>query len=228
MPWFGKRYEAVTSRKYRRAVLHIKRHGHLAWHGLQLGSGFEVELRYSKSVKVTGEVIGLNEDFDLNSLLARFLELNRDLIDKGLQEVQAKLSSYRLHHRKECQWKSSVLTYRFMTFVYDQPRVPEECMQSSLQIEKDARVRKRIEFNREVFRAAYERLMAVSHTEAVTWWYIFWVSLTQHVYPNISDLHLRMTFGDEIMILYPACESTPVILIRISRLRLPTHRCLDL
>jgi len=179
-PWCcGRRYGAVTSRPYHRAVLRIKRRGHLEWKGLQLGSGFAVELRYSKNLIVTGDVIGLNEDFDLNHTLAHFLELNHYLIDRGRYGFEEKLTDYRRHHRKECQWKSRALTYRFMTFVYDQPHLPEQCMQSSLSMETDCRVRECIEGGQTVFESAYERLMAVSHSEAATWWYIFWVSYTQ-------------------------------------------------
>ena len=176
IPWlFGQRYDAVTSRTYLQAILCIKRRGHLKWRGLQLGSGFDIELRYSKSVKVTGEVIGLNEDFDLNSLLARFLELNRELIEKTLYELQDKISQYRRHYWKECRWKSTVLTYRFMTLIYSHPNLPDECTRSSLQIETDFRVKECVGKNKAVFRSAYDRLTAVSRTEAATWWYIFWV-----------------------------------------------------
>lgn len=177
IPWCcGKRYAAVTSRQYRHAVLYIKRKGHLEWQGLHLGSGFEIELRYSKNVIVSGEIIGLNEDYDLTSTLARFFEINHDSIDEGLYEVEGKLSHYRRHHRKECRWKSRVLTYRFMTFVYDQPRDPDEVTRSSLDCERDPRVRELLECGGPVFKSAYARLMAVSESEAATWWYIFWVS----------------------------------------------------
>lgn len=230
IPWcFRQRYDAVTSRTYHRAILRIKRRGHLKWRGLQLGSGFEVELRYSKSVKVTGEVIGLNEDFELNSLLARFLDLNHGLIEGSLFELQDNLFNYRRHYRQECRWKSAVLTYGFLTFIYDHPCLPDECTRSSLQMETDSRVRRCIRDNQDVFRLAYDRLMAVSQSEAATWWYIFWVSRGLIVIQTVfSDfLLLRMTSGGETTTAFLVCKSMLPISIHITRRPLPTSLCLD-
>lgn len=165
----------MTSTHFQNAVLHIKRQGQLTWQELNLGSGFQVELNYSKDVTVTGEVIGLTKHFDLSPPLARFLELNKPLIDEGLYEIEEKLSSYRRHHRKECSWKRRVLSYRFLTFVYDRPRDPSGLVQSSIENELDPRVRRLLKDNGAVFKSAYNRLAAVSTSEVATWWYIFWV-----------------------------------------------------
>ncbi|KAF9535429.1 hypothetical protein CPB83DRAFT_841727 [Crepidotus variabilis] len=184
----GRRYTAVTSRQYQRAILQIKRQGHLEWRGLQLGSGFEIELKYAKKVIVPGEVIGLNEDFDITSLLARFLELNREKIDQSLFEVEEKISHYRRFHRKECRRKSRVLSYRFLSFLYDQPKEPDACKITSEESEKDPRVLNCITNGEEVLRTAYNRLMVVSQSETATWWYIFWDDLWRRNYNTISGL----------------------------------------
>jgi len=161
---------------YEYAVLSVKRRGHLKWQGLQLGSGFDICLKYSRSLTLSGEVIGLNEDCDLTPSLARFLEINRELVDGSLFTVEEKISHYRRHHKNECLWKSQVMTYKFLTFVYDQPRDPDGLAQSLLEFEKDSRVQELMLANYEVFKSAYIRLAAVSGSEAATWWYIFWVS----------------------------------------------------
>lgn len=154
----------------------IKRRGHLQWHGLHLGSGFDIQLKYPRDVKESGEILGLNEDFDLTSSVARFLALNRDLIDEGLFVIEEKLSQYRRHHRKEFRWKSRVLSYRFLTFIYDMPRDPEGLAQSVIEAcERDSRVCGLMARSESVLRSAYTRLAAVSTSEAATWWYIFWV-----------------------------------------------------
>lgn len=156
--------------------MRVKRRGHLIWQDFQLASGFDVELIYAKDVRVDGGVIGLNEDFDLTVSLARFLTLNQDRISEGLEYIQAILASYRHHHRKEARAKDRVLTYRFLAFVYDQPRQPTGLAESAIQFERDLRVRQLLASNEAVFQAAYERFAAVSTSQATRWWYIFWVS----------------------------------------------------
>lgn len=174
-----KSYSANTAVSYDTAVLRIRKQGFLDWEGVQLGSGFQVELIYSKNVKVTGEVIGLNDDFDLTSPLAKFLELNRRLIEQRAAHFEDILKDYRRFHRKECKWKNHVLSYRFLAYVYAQPRDPTGLPQSSIEGERDARVRKLMLCSEDVFKAMYERFTAVSRSEAATWWYIFWVSPTR-------------------------------------------------
>ncbi|KAF8961003.1 hypothetical protein BDZ97DRAFT_1830853 [Flammula alnicola] len=175
----GRRYNAVTSTHYEYAVLSIKRRGHLTWQGLHLGSGFDIRLKYARDVKLPSEVIGLNEDFDLTSSLARFLEINKQLIDEDLFVIEEKLSQYRRHHRKEFRWKSRVLTYRFLSFVYDRPRDPDGLAQSSIEFERDSRVCHLMAKSDAVFKSAYTRLATVSTSEAATWWYIFWDDLLE-------------------------------------------------
>jgi len=165
----------VTSVHYEHAVLSIKRRGHLVWEGLHLGSGFDIQLKYSRRVQVAGDVIGLNEDFDITSSLARFLEINREIIDQRLPMIENTLSHYRRHYRKECRWKSRVLTYRFLTLVYDRPGDSAGLVESSIEFERDTRVRQLLTSSEGVFKMAHKRMKAVSISEAATWWYIFWV-----------------------------------------------------
>lgn len=143
---------------------------------MQLGSGFSIELHYAKDVQVDGDIIGLNDDYDLTPDLARFIALNQDLIPRRLEYIEEVLTSYRRHHRKECRWKSHVLTYRFLTHVYDRPREPPGVAKSSIQLERDLRVRELMAGNQVVFQTAYERLEAVSSSPTTAWWYLFWVS----------------------------------------------------
>lgn len=156
-------------------MLHLKQRGYLVWQGLQLGSGFEVELTYARGVRVVGDVIGLNDHYEFTPALAHFLALNRDLISQHLPSVQEKIADYRRHYRREYQTKARVLTYRFLSFVYDRPRDPTGLAESSIQFERDMRVRQLMVGSEAVFEAAYDRLAAVTISEATTWWYIFWV-----------------------------------------------------
>lgn len=157
-------------------MLQIKRNGYLLWDKVELGSGFKIQLAYDKKVVMDGDLIGLTEDFELTSPLARFLALNEDLIFSRLGKLESLISGYRRHHQKECQHKAHVLSYRFLSQVYDNPRSPTGLAQSSIEFERDLRVRQLMLANEAVFEAAYARLYAVSTTETATWWYIFWVS----------------------------------------------------
>ncbi|KAI1797949.1 hypothetical protein LXA43DRAFT_982749 [Ganoderma leucocontextum] len=184
----GKRYGAQTSVHYQSGKLAIKRNGHVSWEGLDLGSGFDVEISYAKHVTVNGAVIGLTDDFDLNQPLAQFLAMNEHLIPSRLSYIEAVLHNYRRHNRKEFEWKRNTLSYGFLTNVYDNPREPAGLSASAVEMERDARVRKLMAASVDVFGISYERLEAVTRSELATWWYIFWDDLWRRNYDAIGGL----------------------------------------
>lgn len=153
-------------------MLNIKRRGYLMWRKLPLGSGFDVELVYGKKLRLKGNIIGLNDDFDLTPSLAHFLALNQDLISARLGHIEGALSDYRQHHWRESHWKSQVLSYQFLSHVYDRPQDPSNSFEAD---EHDLRVRQLLAGSEDVFEAAYQRFSTVSATETAAWWYIFWV-----------------------------------------------------
>ncbi|KAF5374814.1 hypothetical protein D9758_000330 [Tetrapyrgos nigripes] len=189
--WRRGRYSAHTAQEYVKGVISIKHRGHLMWQDLQLGSGFLVELSYAKGVVVDGGIIGLNDDFDLTAPLARFFDMNRDLISARLGKVEASLADYRRHHAEECHRKAEVLSYRFLSHVYDQPRDPASFAASSIKHEKDLRVRTLMAGSEAVFETAYERYSVVSETETKSWWYIFWDDLWRRNHDTISGLQVH-------------------------------------
>jgi hypothetical protein len=126
---------------YKQAVLRIKNRGDMMWQDLQLGSGLDIELIYDRDVQVDGGVFGLDDDYDLTPSLARFLALNQTLIPGKLADIEAVIHSYRKHHKTECRMKEDVLSYRFLSFVYNQPRSPDGLAESSIASERDPRVR---------------------------------------------------------------------------------------
>ena len=173
----GMRYKAQVSTLYEYGALNIKRKGYLIWKGLQLGSGFDVEVTYDKHVSIDGASIGINDEYDLTPPLARFLAQNHALINSRVSGIEALLSGYRQFCRQECKKKADVLSYGFLSRVYDHSRDPEGLAQDAIKHEHDLRVRQLLIGNEEAFRITYERLVAVSTTELATWWYIFWVCL---------------------------------------------------
>ncbi|KAF9270191.1 hypothetical protein L218DRAFT_849990 [Marasmius fiardii PR-910] len=187
----GKRYNARDSTRFETAVLKIERRGNLVWRGIQLGSGFSVKLKYSSVVILDGEAIGLTDDFSLTTPLARFLSLNHRLISPRLRHLESVLSDYRHHHRRECQHKAQVLSYKFLSHVYDLPRDPSVMVGSSIDYERDIRVRQLMAGSEAVFDTAYKRFLIVSQSEAATWWYIFWDDLWRRNWDTISGLQLH-------------------------------------
>lgn len=192
-PWCfrGRRYQARKSVKYQTCLLRLKHRGRLLWQGFQFGSGFDVELTYGKRLKVDGSIIGLNDDYDLTQPLARFLALNRELIPYRLSSLEAALHHYREHFKQECQYKSHVLSYRFLSYVYDQPRDPVVLAESSFEYERDLRVRELMAGSEIVFQTNWERMEVVSTSELATWWYIFWDDIWRRNHDTITLLELH-------------------------------------
>ena len=161
---------------YRAAIFRLKRRGSLTYERLELGSGFDVELTYAKGVVVDGSVIGLNDDYDLTAPLARFLTLNEDSVNSALPRIEAVLGRYRHHGRRECREKAGALSYRFLAAVYDRPQEPAGVTESSIELERDLRVRALVLDSGRALQTAHDRLAAVARSELATWWYLFWVS----------------------------------------------------
>jgi hypothetical protein len=171
------RYKAQASTYYEYGTLNIKRKGYLMVEGLQLGSGFDVEIIYGKHVKIDGASIGINDEYDLTPKLAQFLSQNHTLIRSRVSGIEALLTDYRHFCQQECRTKAEALSYGFLSQVYDHPMDPEGLAQDSIKHEHDLRVRQLLVGSEAVFRITYERLIAASTTELATWWYIFWVGL---------------------------------------------------
>jgi hypothetical protein len=174
---FGRRYKAQTSTHYQTATLRIKHRGRLEWEGVQLGSGFDVELHYTRKIIVPGALIGLDDDCDLTPALARFLTLNERLVPERLAHLDGVLARYRAHHIRECEAKARALSYRFLALVYNRPVEVGGLGRRAAEDEDDERSRGLLlgRESRHSFVAAWERLEQVSTSEVATWWYIFWV-----------------------------------------------------
>ncbi|KAL0951249.1 hypothetical protein HGRIS_007967 [Hohenbuehelia grisea] len=186
-----KRYSAKASTWYHAGVLSLKRRGQLFWHSIPLGSGFGVELKYAKHVQVSGDVIGLNDDFDLTPALARFISLNRETIARRIDTIELAISSYRRHHREESARKADALSYAFLPHVYDRPQA--DLTKWVVEHEHDIRVRQLIVGSEDCLTTAYERLSFVSKTDAGAWWYIFWDDFWRRNNDAISALKQHET-----------------------------------
>ncbi|KAF9787179.1 hypothetical protein BJ322DRAFT_706318 [Thelephora terrestris] len=186
-------YTSTTTVSFEKCVLRVIPRGHLVWEGFQLGSGLDVRLIYAKDVEVGGEVIGLDDDWDLTVPLARFLRMNQRLIPERLLHIEGIMQSYRNYYLDEARAKSNVLTYRFFTNAYDLPRDPTRLAESSITHEKDIRVRELMLGYEKALQTTYDRLSAVTKTEAATWWYIFWDDFWRKNYETIKAIQIHAT-----------------------------------
>lgn len=137
-----------------------------------------MQLTYTRDVQVDGGVIGLSDDFDLTPLLARFMTLNRVLINDRLPQVESVMRGYRRQMRRNARAKCDTLTYDFLSTIYGSPKDPHHLSKALAAQEKDLRVRQTFVQCEDALRAANERMLAVGRSEATTWWYLYWVSVT--------------------------------------------------
>lgn len=158
---------------------------------MQLGSGFDIQLRYSRKVTIGASIIGLDDDFNLTPLLARFLLENRFLVDEHTPVVTDALHTYRKHLHSEARRKRQVLSYRFLSAVYDRPMGPQEITDVVQELEQDFRVRRLTTSNEPAFIAANERMRAVSRSGVTTFWFILWDDFWRRNHDTISALRLH-------------------------------------
>lgn len=170
--------------RFQSCVFELKHQGVQFWHDLDLGSGFEVQLTYSKKVKLDGTAIGLDHDIDMNPTLAKFLSFNRHLIQTRSTELSLHFQDYRKHSRKEVDSKHQVLSYHFLTMIYNWPSRAKNVITIIDENEPNEQVRHLFSANQSSLDVANERMKATGRSEVTVWWYLLWVSpysLGQHV-----------------------------------------------
>lgn len=156
-------------------VFELKRRGTQFIEDFPIGSGFDIQLTYSREVQLDGDILGLNDDFDLSPLLAKFLHMNQHLVNGQIEVVENALWQYRITERKEARKKRKTLSYGFTTEVWNRPAPPGEVAMTVEGLERDLRVRQLILEREDALLAAKERMDAVGRCEVATWWYLFWV-----------------------------------------------------
>ncbi|KAH8120174.1 hypothetical protein DFH11DRAFT_1558766 [Phellopilus nigrolimitatus] len=187
----GRRYQAQSVIKFQTCIFSIRHRGQLLHQNFNLGSGFEIELAYAKDVRVSKDIIGLNDDWDLSPILARFLAQNQALISERLSLIEQVMQNFRKHHWRECIWKADVLSYHFLTTVYDMPQKLDTLLRYLTEQENDLRVRQLAITCEAAFISGYERFEMVTSSSVTTWWYILWDDLWRRNYDTIRGLSLH-------------------------------------
>ncbi|KAG8801762.1 hypothetical protein FRC16_011205 [Serendipita sp. 398] len=173
--WFtGRRYSMQSAIHFRSCLFTIKHRGIQFWRDLPLGSGFDIELVYNKEVCLDSDGIGLDDHLDVTQTLARFLQLNQHIIQSRLPKIEEMLQEYRRECRKVAKAKNKVLSYGFLTRVYNWPLKPDEVVSTVDTHEQDLRVRDIFASNTDAVEAASQRINFASRSEVTVWWFLFW------------------------------------------------------
>lgn len=220
-PWERKlaKYKLESTTHFQTCQLRIKRRGYFIWGGVDMGSGFDVELVYSKHVIKDGNILGLDGDFDLTPALARFLKLNENIIHIQARHLRSVLDDFRQNLQAEIEAKVNALTYGFLSDVYNRSNLtPSQLLSIVMEKERDLRVRQLMLGSEDAIIAAHERMQVVTRCEVTTWWYLFWVFCSRRVsrYTTLTAGFSRMTSGEEITILLGHFKHTPRISILTS------------
>lgn len=159
-------------------TLEIRRQGSLAWKDHELGSGFDVRVKYGSDSCADAAHIGLTDDMALNARLSTFLERNGDLVDDRVPAVLGLLADFRSSVAYEAARKAEVMTYGFLRDVYDKlPATAKEIDYRVRDLEANGQLQSLADDHAGAFAAAQERLHAVFRSRSTCLWYLFWVRL---------------------------------------------------
>ncbi|KAF9510693.1 hypothetical protein BS47DRAFT_1395777 [Hydnum rufescens UP504] len=216
----GGRYKAVATTHFELGTFIIQRRGKLLFDDyIDLGSGFEIRIKYSSKVTVDGSVIGLSTEFVLTPMLATFFALNEHLIRSNLQRLSGALRRYREHVRLDAMSKRDALSYLFLSEIYEVPASPQDLLGRVKALERDitGTVAEMLQdgLQQGALTGVDERMKYVARSSVTAWWYLFWVQLMLPL--------SGMTSGDEITPLLPRYEPVKVT----STLAILTVHCLS-
>ncbi|KAG8693317.1 hypothetical protein FRC08_009199 [Ceratobasidium sp. 394] len=170
----GRQYEAHQTIDYYEPIFAIQRNGTLSWGNLNLASGFGVSLHYARNVASNGTLVGLNDALDLTPQLARFLLLNKPVLDERISEYLVCLRAYRDYMHREVTSKAATLSYGFLDSVYSAPISPDTLTRILAENELDLRVRELAVSYEDAFETMDERVRYVGRNAVTGWWYLFW------------------------------------------------------
>ncbi|KAG8691132.1 hypothetical protein FRC11_006552 [Ceratobasidium sp. 423] len=174
--WIGGRYyHAYQTTDHHEAKFLIRRQGSLEWNGVNLASGFDVSLQYSKKLTFDGSLIGLNVGLELTPQLARFLLLNKVILESRMPTYLNALRGYRTHALNEAESKLETLSYGFITTLYALPMDSTSVVHILAQNEPNPRVRDLPIGYEHAFQMMDERVRYVGQGPVEAWWFLFWV-----------------------------------------------------
>lgn len=169
---------------------------------LSYNSGFKVYLEYhdGRCLKadgtykngiylcLDGEALGIASNFALSNTLARFLQLNRHIIEQNMRKIEAKLAAHRDFFREEIEEKRRTLSYAFLIDVYGNEHFDKASLAAALEKEQHARTRAILDDHSAAICFLEERMQAANRDVVCQWWYLLWDDIYRRNCNSIPQL----------------------------------------
>ncbi len=193
-PTFGQSSRYISKPiAYAYGVLKIKRRRDNFYAGYNYNSGFDVTIVYEegrrqdpqgisrvrKKLEVgASRAFGLQDDCELTAQLAQFMRDNERLIRHRLGAIGDLLTNYRDRFYLEALEKTRVLSYAFLTDVFNRPELsPAELIVALRQSGSCKKVARLSSDYQAAITVLYERLQHVRRSPVHQWWWLFWDEL---------------------------------------------------
>lgn len=165
-------------------------------------SGFKVSLEYhdGRHLKsdgsyktgvyhsMTAESLGIASNFALSNTLARFLQLNRHIIDQNITKIEERLAMHRDYFKEEIEEKQRILSYAFLTDVYGNEHLDRYSLENALAKEQDDKTRLMLDDHTGTVTFLEERMQAANRDVVSQWWYLLWDDIYRRNCNSITQL----------------------------------------
>ncbi|KDN51310.1 hypothetical protein K437DRAFT_221651 [Tilletiaria anomala UBC 951] len=187
------RYTLARPTAYNEGILRISHRQRSDFAGYNFSSGFRVTITYyegqrqdpagltrvRKQVEVhASSAFGLHDDFEMTPHLIQFFRDNEHIIRSRLPVIDDVLANYRRHFYCEAREKERVLSYAFLTDIFDNVQLtPAELMLALRRSGCCRDVRRLSSEYQAAVTVLYERMCAVNRSLVHRWWWLFWDDL---------------------------------------------------
>ena len=135
-----------------------------------------------------GDTLGIASNFALSNTLARFLQLNRHIIEQNLPKIEAKLAAHRDFFREEMEEKGQKLSYAFLVDVYGNEHFDKTSLEAALAMEQDLKTRAILDDHAAAICFLEERMQAANRDTLCQWWYLLWDDIYRKNCSTIQQL----------------------------------------
>lgn len=134
------------------------------------------------------EELGIANNFALSNTLARFLQLNRHIIEQRMPKIEERLASHRDYFREEFEDKQRTLSYAFLIDVYGNEHFDRHSLRNALAQEEDQQTRALLDEHTGAITFLEERMQAANRDVISQWWYLLWDDIYRRNCNSIPQL----------------------------------------